>query len=525
VLPGKKYTVDEVIWILLRRKWLIMLPAVLGVAGSVAVARKIAPVYRSETLIMVVPQRIPDTYVKPTVSQTPEERMSSISDQILSRSRLEPIITDLNLYPELRARGIMEDVVHRMRNDIRVWPEGKESLRVNYISTDPNLAQQVTARLAGWVIEENIRYRASVSESANQFLDSQLADAKRRLVEHEKKLEEYRERFAGQLPSQLQGNLQAIANAQLQLQALSESLNRARERRLMIERQIGDAETFPVAATTDPAPVPAATADNVAAMTTAQQLELAQNRLAVLKMRLTEDHPDVRTTERNIRELQAKLEDEGKRAPAVAPTRPVSQPEQLRQKRLRDLRGEMQVVEHQIEVSEAEEGRLKRVLGDYQAKVDAVPSRESELVELTRDYGTLQSTYASLLEKREESKLAANLERNQIGEQFKILDPASLPERPYNRKQRLTVLAGGSLAGLVFGLAIVALLEIRDSSFKAEDDVLRVLTLPVLALVPVIISDEQRRADRRRRWWLEIALGAVVLAIGSAAVIAWKLQL
>jgi uncharacterized protein involved in exopolysaccharide biosynthesis len=193
VLPGKKYTADEIVRILLRRKWLVLLPAVIGVAASVAVARRIAPMYRSETLIMVVPQRIPDTYVKPTVSQKPEERLSSISDQILSRSRLEPIITDLNLYPELRTRGIMEDIVQRMRNDVKVLPEGKESVRVNYISTDPRVAQQVTARLAGWVIEENIRYRASVSESANQFLDSQLTDAKRRLVEHEKKLEEYRQ--------------------------------------------------------------------------------------------------------------------------------------------------------------------------------------------------------------------------------------------------------------------------------------------------------------------------------------------
>jgi polysaccharide chain length determinant protein (PEP-CTERM system associated) len=524
VLPGKKYTADEIIRILLCRKWLVLLPAVLGVAGSVAVARKIAPLYKSETLIMVVPQRIPDTYVKPTVSQTPEERLASVSDQILSRSRLEPIITDLQLYPELRARGIMEDVVQRMRDDVKVRAEGKESLRVEYISTNPKLAQLVTARLAAWVIEENIRYRASVSESANQFLESQLAEAKRRLIEHEKKLEEYRERFAGQLPSQLQGNLQAISNAQLQLQAVSESLNRARERRLMIERQIADGEAFPMAGSSDPTPAPA-TADNGAAMTTPQQLELAQNRLAILKMRLTEDHPDVRSMERSIRDLQAKLEDEAKRPPAAAPTKPIPPAEQQRQKRLRDLRGEMQVVEHQIGAAEAEEGRLKRLIGEYQAKVDAVPSRESELVELTRDYSTLQTAYSSLLGKREESKLAANLERNQIGEQFKILDPASLPEKPHNRKQRLMVLAGGSFAGLFLGLAIVAFLEIRDSSFKGEEDVLRVLTLPVLALVPVIISDVQRKADLRRRRWLGIALGALVLAIGSAAVIAWKLQL
>jgi uncharacterized protein involved in exopolysaccharide biosynthesis len=242
-------------------------------------------------------------------------------------------------------------------------------------------------------------------------------------------------------------------------------------------------------------------------------------------MRFTEDHPDVRTTERTIRDLQAKLEDESKRAPVSTSIKPLSQTEQLRQKRLRDLRAEMQVVELQIGAGETEEGRLKRVISEYQVKVDAVPSRESELVELTRDYSTLQTTYSSLLAKREESKLAANLERNQIGEQFKILDPASLPEKPANRTQRLLVLGGGSVLGLLIGLVLAALLEVRDSSFKSEDDVARVLTLPVLALVPVIMSDAQRKADRRRRIWRDLALGAVVIAIGCAAVVAWKLQL
>ena len=138
-------------------------------------------------------------------------------------------------------------------------------------------------------------------------------------------------------------------------------------------------------------------------------------------------------------------------------------------------------------------------MADFSGKIDVVPTRESELVELTRDYSTLQENYSSLLQKREDSKLAANLERPQIGEQFRILDPASRPERPYNQRQRLAVLFGGPIGGLGLGLLFVGFLEYRDSSFKCEDDVLRVLSLPVLAMIPVM--DAEGDAPVRRPPW------------------------
>ena len=150
------------------------------------------------------------------------------------------------------------------------------------------------------------------------------------------------------------------------------------------------------------------------------------------------------------------------------------------------------------------------------------PTRESELVELTRDYSTLQNTYASLLLKREDSKLAANLEHRQIGEQYRILDPASLPMRPFNQKKRLGVLAGGTLGGLALGLLMVGFLEYRDSSFKCEDDVLRVLSLPVLALIPVMEAEREPGA-RRRRFGVGLSVILVVMS-SAAALVVWTLQ-
>jgi uncharacterized protein involved in exopolysaccharide biosynthesis len=264
-------------------------------------------------------------------------------------------------------------------------------------------------------------------------------------------------------------------------------------------------------------------APNPAMQSTGVQLETAQANLQLFKQRYTPDHPDVRALERTVKELQAKVEEEAKR-PADAPVqRPLSPSEVTRAQRIKDLNGQLETVDRQIVAHEAQEVRLRQTLADYQAKVEVLPTRESELVELTRDYSTLQESYAILLKKREDSQLAANLERRQVGEQFKILDPASLPERPYNESERTSALLGSTLGGLVLGIAMIGFLELRDSSFKREEDVLRVLTLPVLALVPIVISAPDRQL-RRRRKRLVVAGVAVLMIVGSAAaVVLWKL--
>lgn len=523
MLPGKKYTPEEIVRLLLRRWWLVLLPLAVGTAAGVLAYKWLPVHYRSETLIMVVPQRIPESYVRSTVTGAVEDRLPSINEQIMSRSRLERIISDFDLYAKQRSDGIMEDVVRRMRSDIQVRLEGKESFRVSYISPDPRIAQKVTERLASLYIEENLRDRENFADSTNKFLESQLQDAKQRLIEKEKKLEEYRRRYAGQLPSQLASNLQSVQSAQMQVQSLGESMNRARERRLLIERQIADAQMLPLEVVLPGQAMPLPEAAPIPA---SQQLDAARSRLDVFKLRYTQDHPDVLALEQTIRDLQARVEEEAKRPPEPASEKPAPPSEVARQKRLRDLQAELQIIDRQLAANQEEDSRLKKTIADYHAKIEAVPTRESELVELTRDYSSLQETYSSLLLKREDSKLAANLERRQIGEQFRILDPASLPERPYNQRQRLGALAGGILGGLGLGLLVVGFLEYRDSSFKSEDDVFRVLSLPVLALIPVMESEGQdtpRRRQKKRR--LAAGLSAGLLIVGSAAaLVVWRLQ-
>ena len=508
------FTRDEVIRAIAKRRWMVLAPVAVGVAFAPLLAR-IAPArYRSETLIMVVPQQVPDSYVQATVTQAVAERLPSITDQILSRSRLERIIREMNLYTSERAREVMEDVVARMRRNVSVDVVGREadSFRVSYVSDNAETARKVTERLAALYIEQNLTDRNNQAESTSQFLEAQLEDAKRRLIVQEKKLEEYRRQHSGQLPSQLQANLQAIQSATLQLQALNESTYRAQERRLLIERQISDIQAVPIVATDF-------SAEPQVPQTPAQQLEAARTRLKLALDRFTPAHPAVISLKRTVAELEAQVASDASANETTSP--PLTPAEASQKKKILDLRAELAVVDRQLQMNRTEESRLKATIGSYQGKVDAAPTRESELTELTRDYSTLQSAYSTLLLKRENSTVAANLERRQIGQQFRIIDPASRPNRPFNQIQRLGIIASGAGIGLALGLLIVGFLEYRDSSFRSEEEIHRMLKLPVLAVVPVMASRREEDFERRRTLRLDIIGGAICL-LTLGLVVLWR---
>jgi uncharacterized protein involved in exopolysaccharide biosynthesis len=363
---------------------------------------------------------------------------------------------------------------------------------------------RVTERLASLFIEENLRDREVLAEGTNQFLEAQLEDARRRLVEHEKKLEEYRRQFAGQLPSQVDANLQVLQSSQQQIQNLAESLNRDNERRLALERVIADLEEQQESAAA--APVTAAGPEQGPSL--AQQLTVAKAQLAAMQTRLKEDHPNVQTQMRRVRDLEAKVAADPDGG-SVAPTTPQSTT--ARAGRLEAARQELALLDRQIARKQSDELLLRKQIGAYQSRVEAAPTRESEMTELMRDYTTLQGQYTSLLEKKEDSKIAANLERRQIGEQFKLLDPARLPERPFSPdRQNLNMM--GMAAGLAVGLLLIGLLEYRDKAFKTDHEVMRVLSLPVLAVVPLMQSGAEKQWAFRKRVLIAAACSTTVVA-------------
>jgi polysaccharide chain length determinant protein (PEP-CTERM system associated) len=379
-------------------------------------------------------------------------------------------------------------VIQGVRADVKVEPVGRESFRVSFVSGDPKTAQKVTERLASLVIEENMRDREKFSDNTSQFLTSQLEDARRKLAEQEKKLQSYRQNYQGQLPSELPGNLQGMQNAQSQLSQTNQAINHARERRMLIERNLADAQT-PEAALP-----PVAGGQDDSTMTAAQRLENARKQLEAFKRHYTAEHPDVKALERQIADLQARADEEAKMPP---PKKPMSPVEAARQKRVKELQTDLEMIDREISSGLADVASLKKTINDYQARIEAVPARDTDLIALMRDYDTQKKSYEDLLAKQTESNIAANLERRQIGEQLRIVDPASFPERPSNQKERLAALFGGGIGGLLLGVLMIGFIEYRDSSFKTEDDVARVLALPVLALIPVMDAGRQLPGNRK----------------------------
>ena len=522
MLPRKKYTPEAVLAIAWRYKWLIVIPFFLVTIGTIAASRLLPDRYRSQAVILVVPQRVPESYVRSTVTMRIEDRLQALRQQILTRTALEVVIRELDLYRDLRRRLPMEDVYEAMLKDVEIQAVRGDAFRVSYTSGDPQVAKKVAERLAGQFNNQNSQERASQAEATTQFLNSQLRDARDRLVKTEQTLAEYKRQHAGELPSERQSNLQGLSNTQLQVQALEESINRDRDQRMFYQQQIADLEAES-AAPAPPEPPPVA-GDPTAVGTAAARLEAARNALRLMELRLKPAHPDIIRMKSLIKELEAKAQAEELERPlsrGAAPPRPATPEEAARQNRLRALRAQVEALDIQLKSKQEQSQRLRDSMGTFQARLQAAPIRESELTSLTRDYETTRNTYDTLLARQQESQLSANLELQQAGEQFRTIDPPRVPERPFSPNRQLINLVG-ALAGLGLGFGLAAFMEYRDTTLRSDNDVVSTLSLPVLAMVPLMLTSSERRRMRRRRFLWSLAAAASVLLVVAAAV-AWRL--
>jgi polysaccharide chain length determinant protein (PEP-CTERM system associated) len=496
--------------------------------ASLVLSSRLKDMYQSEMLIQVVPQRVPDTYVRSTVTMRTEERLNSLSKQVMSRTELERLIQQMNLYPtELRDKPL-QDVVLLMRSRIelevvRSQRDSRETdaFYIRFTYPDRDIATRVTERLGELFINVNAQDRGDLARATSSFLQAQLAEARTRLEATERRLEQFREKNAGRLPTQLDSNMQAIRSTQMELQAVVESLARDRDRKLMLERLYNDAQIETVAVTPLPVtpivqttgqPGDLAVPAGVAAQ---QQLAAAKEQLARLELRLRPEHPDIGRTQRLIRELEERVAAEAARASNPAQPEPVvlTQEQIARRDRLREMRAEIESLQRQVQFKEAEEQRVRRTIGDYQRRIEQVPSVESEWVSLTRDYDTQQSAYKDLLAKSEQSKVAAELEKGEIAEQFRVLDPARPPIRPTGLA-RVQVNAIGALVGLLLGVFFAGLLEVLDTTFHTGNDVVDVLKLPVVARLPYVPSDADRQRQQRARMFASAAASMTVILGG-----------
>jgi polysaccharide chain length determinant protein (PEP-CTERM system associated) len=500
------YSADGLVRFVRRRVWTILLPTLVVSAAASLWIRALPNRYRSDVLLLAVAQRVPESFVRSPVPARTDARLQSVVQQILSRTQLESIILSFDLYADRRATSTMQDVVDSMRTrDIEIQPVKGDAFRLGFTAENPAVAMRVADRLGALFIGQTSSDRASAADGAERFLGTQLEDARVKLIENEAKVGEYRRRHNGELPGQLEANTQGLHSAEMRMQLQSDALSRDRERQLALERSLHEASSADLADSGTTSRV--ATAD-AAQPTAAAQLERARRTLDEMQRTFTAQHPDVVALEQTIAEL-------AKRADAER-DRPSNSPDaRAGSRRTRELRDELTVVEAQIAQESADVERLRGEVATYQQRINAEPARETELTALTRDSDTLQQAYRGLLAKKQESEIAANLERQQVGAQFKVLDPARLPERPSSPdRARLYLL--GMLAGVGAGLLVAAILECFDRTMRTVDDVTTALSLPVLATIPFV-----RAPGYGIRTAAILSVGA---ALAGAAAIVWFLK-
>ena len=469
----------------LRNKWLITLPFILITLGSVIVALAIPNIYKASTTILVVPQKVPENYVRSTVPAAVADRLQTLNQQIMSRTRLQQVIERYNLYREEAKKMAPEEIIELMRKKIDLSVNqrsrnGVNSFSLSFQNHDPRIAMQVANGLASLYIEENLKLRERRAKETADFLDRELAKLEKKLSKKEQLLSAFKQKYMGELPDQQDANLRMLDRLETQYQTSSAALAAAKDRQIQLQQQLNQLPT-----SSDTVMVEG---HAVAVDPDAVRLEKMKNYLSFLRSRYTEAHPDVISLVAKIKKLEKELATKKKAESANGGVQEAVQPP--RSPASVEISNQMTAVKQEIAQLQHELKRLRSEIDAVNAKVEAAPKREAELVALTRDYSNLHQNYQKLLDRKIEAQLAENLEMQQQGEQFKILDPAQLPIKPFKPDRRKILLAGMVL-GLGIGVGLALLLDFLGKSYRYVPDIEKDLGLPVLVTIPRILTGKE----------------------------------
>jgi polysaccharide biosynthesis transport protein len=520
------FDLQHYLGIVRRRHMQFLIPLFLGWAIVWGASWVLPPRYLSTTLILVEQPTMPKDYVTPNVNDDLQERMQSITQQILSRTRLLHIIDQLNLYAGPHSQPSPDQKVEVMRKDINIdlVRDARNQItafNVSYSSRDPRLAQRVTSELTNLFINENLESRQQQSEDTTQFLEGQLETARKTLSDQEEKIREFKGQHVGELPAQVGSNLQILAGLQSQLQAEEDALNTAKQQRVYLETLVNQYRTLQGSPKSEGGGAP------VGLPALDLELDKLRSQLADLSSRYTDLHPDVRKLKEQIAETE-KMRDQiaaDLRAKAsaaqsdpsaatttsdVAETRDASSPMVQLQGQVQSNRAEIANREHSV-------AELKTKVVDYQTRLNQEPVREQQLSDLTRGYEQSKANYDELLKKKNESAMATSMELLQQGERFRVIDPPSLPAKP-DFPNRLKFCGIGLGIGLALGAVVAGAFEAMDDRIYNEKELQKLLPVAVISEIPTIAAatDERSERWRMRLGWATAILVSVTILLGSA---------
>jgi polysaccharide chain length determinant protein (PEP-CTERM system associated) len=480
MIENRDLSMDDYLAILRRHKRTILIPLLAGPILGFLVSFAFRPKYTSESQTLL---EAPKIAVRGAVSDDLTQRLVTLSQLVKSRSRLQPVIEHLGL-----EKGKTLDVaLENVQSNISVGSVQPETMAeylknrpgttdlqgftVKYTAASPLEAQQVCSTLTSMIIDENLKLREQTTQGTTDFFTRQLAEAKRTLDEQDAKLAAFKRQYLGQLPGDQDQNLKLLATLNSQLEANTQTLNRAQQDRSYTESMLAQQlAAWKI------------TAGGISGPNTLeQQLAQKQADLSAMQARYTDDHPDVIKAKADVEQLKRRIAEVNSAKPVISDLpASSSEPPEIRQLRLQI---------HQLDATIAQAGRdQKRIqseIGMYQGRLAGSPTVEEHYKQLTRDYETAQKTYSDLLAKKTDSEMQGAAERNQQAERLFVVSPASLPERP-SFPNRMLFAGGGLVVGLGLGLGMIVFVEMRDKSLHTEKDVEAIMQLPVLISVPLL---------------------------------------
>jgi polysaccharide chain length determinant protein (PEP-CTERM system associated) len=489
-------SVQDYIDIAKRRIWWLVLPVVLITLSVFFGGLWLPRSYLSEATVMIEPQKVPSNYVQPTISEDVTDRLQAIRQEILSRARLRKIIAEFNLYNSVSGKMAGDEVVELMRRDITVEvvtnqlnvdrSKSVAAFKIGYSGHNPVLVQKVTRNLASLFIEENLKDREQESEGTTDFLEDQLGKLRTSLQEQEKRIQAFKSAHAGELPEQQVPSLQMLGQLQSVLQANSDAITRAQQQRSYMASVLESMNMI----------------NTPQSMKSALQLQYDNKTADLLaaQQKYKPTHPDIQRLKAELAALKGQIDSE--KGKNWGDGRSQSSPDQIQV--------ELAGLDKEILKRTARQSQLEADIQKLQVHMSALPRVEQQLAELSRDYDTSRTSYQALLSKRNNSSVAAEMERRAEGEQFRILDPASYPEKPY-KPNLLQIDILGLLIGIFAGCGLAMLVEMSDNTLHSESDFIQVISAPVLANLPYVLDPSEKRKVTAKRWL--IAAGTCVSCI------------
>ena len=522
-----------------RRSWYIVFPFFAVSLAAIVYCIVASRSYKAQTVILIEPQKVPGEYVSATVTVDLSARLRTITQQIKSRTRLEGIIKQYDLYGDILADATMTDAVEAFRENIEVNVRGGHyAFEVSFQGNDPVKVRDVTNTLAHLFIESNLKLREAQATGTTKFLDRELERLQGDLRAKEEALRQFKEKYRGVLPENMRQNSTMLAHLQRQLNSIKATIEQTKDRKVLMDTQLKNLErmeaqlaSFEVGAgdmleTTDQA-------GGTPAAWTSPAVEGLRAELDNLKTRYSEKHPDVIKLQARITRLEEEQEagalDDGNsedlasdvdsNGVGVGALEEVS----LFEAQKEDMRAQVLLIARELDDLHQERDKIKGEMETYRQRIEMGPKIEQMLTDLSRGYDGIKRNYNSLLEKKYKATVAENLERAQQAEQFTVLDPAKLPDKPFKPQTRKVLLLAFCLA-LASGFGVAFLREYLDASFSSAKELEGRLQMPVLVSIPLITTDRDRRGILVKKIVSATAMVSMASILLYALYFLWKMD-